>query len=122
MAMTRKDFLRTALGGFLGTFLFGSLSDCSSSTTPEVPEDSNQRTFTSTSNSGHTHTVAITRAQVENPPAAGITLTTSSSGGHNHTFSMSQAQLQSVNSGSQVTINDSVSDGHNHQYTIQKWF
>lgn len=123
VTMTRKDFLITALGGFLGAFLFGSLSDCTSnSTTPEVPEDPNQNTFTSTSNSGHTHTVTITRTQVENPPAEGINLTTSSSGAHTHTFSMSQAQLQSVNNGDQVTITDSLSDGHTHEYTIQKWF
>jgi len=122
MVMTRKDFLKTAFGGFLGALIYLGLTDCSDSTGPEVQGDSNQKSFTSSSNSGHSHSVTITRAEIENPPANGISRPTSSSSGHTHTFSMSQAQLQAVNSGNQVTINDSVSDGHNHQYTIQKWF
>ncbi len=119
--MTRKDFLKTAFGGFLGALVYLGLTDCSSPTEPEIP-DTDQRAFTSSSSSGHTHTVTITRTQIENPPAGGITLTTSSSGGHTHSFSMSQQQLQTVNSGQTVTITDSTVSSHNHQYQISKWF
>ena len=121
MAMTRKDFLKTAFGGFLGALVYLGLTDCKSPFEPEIP-DTNQKSFTSSSSSGHTHTVTITRAQVENPPAAGITLTTSSSGGHTHTFSMSQKQLQNVNNSQTETITDSTVSNHTHQYQISKWF
>lgn len=121
--MTRKDFLKTAFGGFLGSLVYLGLTNCSSPAGPEIPDpDTNQRTFTSSSSQSHTHTVTITRTQVENPPAAGITRTTSSSSGHTHTFSMSQQQLQSVNTGQTVTITDSTADNHTHQYQISKWF
>jgi hypothetical protein len=119
--MTRKDFLKTAFGGFLGAFVYLGLTNCSSPTEPEIP-DTSQNTFTSSSNSGHTHRVTISRSQVENPPAGGITLTTTSSGGHTHSFSMTQQQLQNVNNGQTVTITDSTVSGHSHQYQISKWF
>jgi hypothetical protein len=120
--MTRKDFLKTAFGGALGALVFMGLNSCKSPESPETPDDSNQKIFTSTSNSGHTHRITLNRSEIENPPAAGITRSTSSASGHTHTFSMSQAQLQSVNSGNSVNITDSASSGHSHQYTIAKWF
>lgn len=119
--MTRKDFLKTAFGGLLGGFVYLGLTNCKSPNAP-VPSIANQKTFTSSSSSGHTHSVTITKNQVENPPAAGITLTTSSSGGHTHLFSMSQQQLQNVNNGQAETITDSTVSNHNHQYQISKWF
>ncbi len=122
--MTRKDFLKTAFGGILGTLFYLGFENCASSTTPETPggSNTNQKIFTSTSNSGHTHTITIQKSEVESPPAAGITRNVSSSGGHTHSFSMTQSQLQSVNNGGSVEITDSVSDGHTHKYTISKWF
>ena len=120
--MTRKDFLKTAFGGALGAFVFMGLSSCKSPESPDTPDDSSQKAFTSTSNSGHTHRITLNRSDIENPPAAGITRQTSSGSGHTHSFSMSQAQLQSVNNGNSVNITDSVSSGHSHTYTIQKWF
>ncbi|UCE40391.1 MAG: hypothetical protein JSV17_13135 [Candidatus Aminicenantes bacterium] len=120
--MTRKDFLKTACGGALGALFFMSFNSCKSPASPNASDDANQKTFTSTSNSGHTHRITINRSDIENPPAAGITRQTSSASGHTHNFTMSQAQLQSVNSGNSVDITDSVSSGHSHQYTIEKWF
>lgn len=120
--MTRKDFLKTACGGALGALFFMGLTNCKSPASPETPNNPDQKTFSSTSSSGHTHTITLNRSEVENPPAAGITRQTSSSSGHTHTFSMTQTQLQSVNNSTQVSITDSVSSGHSHNYTIAKWF
>ncbi len=120
--MTRKDFLKTAFSGVLGVLFYAGLSSCKSPASPQAPNNSNQKTFISTSNSGHTHSVKINRSEIENPPGAGITRQTSLSSGHTHTFSMSQAQLQNVNGGNKVEITDSVSSGHSHKYTIEKWF
>lgn len=120
--MTRKDFLKTACGGALGALFFMGLTNCKSPAAPETPNDPNQRSFTSTSSDGHSHSITLNRSEIENPPAAGITRQTSSSSGHTHTFSMTQVQLQTVNGGTQVTITDSTSSGHSHNYTIAKWF
>jgi hypothetical protein len=60
MAITRKDFLKTAFGGFLGALVYLGLTDCSSPTEPEIP-DTNQKNFTSSSSSGHTHQYQISK-------------------------------------------------------------
>jgi hypothetical protein len=120
--MTRKDFLKTACGGALGALFFMGLTSCKSPEAPHPPENNDQKTFTSTSNSNHTHRITLNRTDIENPPNAGITRQTSSSSGHTHTFSITQAQLQSVNGGGTIEITDSVSAGHSHKYTINKWF
>jgi hypothetical protein len=120
--MTRKDFLKTAFGGALGMLVFTGLNSCKSPESPDMTDDSSQKTFTSTSNSGHTHRITLNRSEIENPPANGITRSTTSASGYSHTFSMSQAQLQSVNTGNKVNITDSLSSGHSHSYTLEKWF
>ncbi|OGD15268.1 MAG: hypothetical protein A2V76_08230 [Candidatus Aminicenantes bacterium RBG_16_63_14] len=119
--MKRRDFLSAGFVGTLGVVSVLSQSQCGGGAT--TPDDPNaQRTFTSTSNSGHTHSITIQRTEIQNPPAAGITRQTSSSGGHTHTFTMTQAELQTVNGGGSVGITTSVSDLHDHAFTITKWF
>lgn len=119
--MKRRDFLSA---GFIGTAgIVAALSQSGCGGGPTTPDDPNtQKTFTSTSDSGHTHTITVQRSEVQNPPAAGITRQTSSSGGHTHTFMMTQADLQTVNGGGPVTVTTSVSDLHDHSFTITKWF
>lgn len=119
--MTRKEFIKTGIGGFLGGILLWLGYGCSSSTSPELPDDT-QRSFTSSSSDAHTHTVTIQRSEIENPPQGGITRSTSSNAGHTHSFSMTQQQLQNVNNGQTVTVTDSTVSNHNHQYQISKWF
>lgn len=118
--MKRRDFLSAGLAGTLGVIAVLSQSKCGGTTAPDDPTV--QKTFTSTSDSGHTHTITIQRTEVQNPPGAGITRSTSSASGHTHSFSMTQAQLQSVNGGGSVVITTSVADLHDHTFTITKWF
>ena len=119
--MKRRDFLSA---GFIGTVgIVAALSHSRCGGGPTTPSDPNaQRTFTSTNNSGHTHTITIQRSEVQNPSAAGITRQTSSSGGHTHTFTMTQADLQTVNGGGSVVVTTSIADLHDHSFTITKWF
>ncbi len=101
-------------------FLLFGLGGCKSSTTPGT-----EKTFESTLNNGHTHAVTITQADVQSPPAAGISLVTSMDSGHTHTFDMTQAQLMTLNGGTAVTVTTGVSDvtgAHTHDFALTKWF
>ena len=124
--MTRKDFLLTGFGGLAGILMSLGLTKCSSnSSTPTGPTQPTDKTFTSSSNNGHTHTFTVQKTSVQTPPAAGISGDTSSSCGHTHTFAMTQAQLQSVMNGGSVDITTGVSSvggDHTHGFTITKWF
>jgi hypothetical protein len=117
-ALERREFFKLAAGGALAVL---AMASCDNGVTN--PGDPNaQRTFTSTSDNGHAHTITIQRAEVQNPPAAGITRQTSSNTGHTHQFSMTQAELMTVNGGGNVVVVTSVVDLHSHTFTITKWF
>jgi len=121
--MTRKDFLRAGIGSLATVLVSAGLMKCGSS--PTGPSSMTSRTFTSTSDNGHSHTFTIQNTDVQSPPAAGISGNTSSSGGHSHSFAMTQAQLQSVMGGASVVITSGVSSvggNHTHNFTIIKWF
>jgi len=120
--MTRKYFLKMSSIGFFAGLIYLSKVGCQGTpTTPDIP-DIDQRAFTSSIDQGHSHTVNISKSEIENPPAGGISRLTSSSDGHTHTFSMTQAELQSVTSGNTVEVSDSVVNSHSHTYQITKWF
>ena len=92
-------------------------------TTPPNPDTS--RTFASTSVNSHTHSVTIEKADVQTPPAAGISKTTTSNSAHTHSFTLTQAQLATINGGGSVTVTSGSSDvggAHTHDFTISKWF
>ena len=122
--MTRKDFLRTGFGGLAGVLVAAGLMKCGGSS-PTSPTPTTSKIFTSTNVNGHSHTFTIQNADVQSPPAAGISGDTSSSGGHTHTFAMTQAQLQSVMGGGSVVVtsgSSAVGGNHTHDFTIAKWF
>ena len=113
--MRRREFLHFAAGA---TVLLGVVqAACKNS--PTTP--TNAKTFTSSNEQGHTHTITIDKTEIEAPPAAGISRQTSANG-HTHTFTMTAAELTNVNNGSSVGVTTSDSNGHSHTFTIQKWF
>jgi hypothetical protein len=118
--MKRKDFLITGAWGALAVAAGLFQAKCSSSSGPDDP--GTQRTFTSTSADGHTHSIAITRSEIESAPIAGISRATSSAAGHTHIFAMTRAQLQDVMGGAAATVLTSTDSGHSHEFTITKWF
>jgi hypothetical protein len=67
---------------------------------------------TSTVTNNHTHTLCVPTTDLTTPPAAGATYTTSSDAGHNHTVALTQQQLQSINSGGSVTVTSSQPYAH----------
>lgn len=120
--MSTKRILAVISGAALLALLVVGVTGCGSSTTPSVTS----HTFTSATVNGHSHTVVIDKADVQTPPALGLTETTSSSLSHTHTFDMTQAQLMTVNSGTAVVITTGTTDAagglHAHDFTISKWF
>ncbi len=115
--MKRREFLHFAAGA---TVLLGVVqSACKNS--PTTPIDPNSRTFTSSSNQGHTHNITIQKTEIETPPAGGLSRQTSANG-HTHTFTMNDAELTSVKNGTTVVVTTSDSNGHSHNFTIQKWY
>jgi len=118
--MTRKEFLKT---GFLGLSVgLGALvaARCKSSTSPEPTGDT--KTFTSSNDSGHTHSITINKSEVQTPPASGISRETSTNSGHSHTFTMTQAQLTNVNNGGTEMCQTAMASSHMHTFSIAKWF
>jgi hypothetical protein len=125
--MKRKDFLKIAAAGAAAGLGQLVLSACKNSTptTPTTPSTS--KTFTSSVAESHTHTVAIARAEIDSPPAGGISRDTSITSGHSHTFAMTQADLATVAGGGSVNVNTSTeapaySAPHFHTFTISKWY
>ena len=89
--MTRKEFLKM---GFLGLSVgLGALiaARCKSNTSPAPTGDTNA--FPSSSDSGHSHTLTMT-----------------------------QAQLTSVNNGGTTSIVKASASSHTHTFSISKWF
>ena len=118
---TQRTLAAIAGAAFLALFMAGA-TGCGSPTSPPL---SVSRTFNSTDVNAHNHSVTIDTADVKIPPSAGISETTSSNVGHTHSFAMSQAQLTAVAAGTAVTITTGVSDfggSHTHDFTVSKWF
>ena len=123
--MNRRDFLKSSAlaGGSFGLALLLQ-SGCSSSDngSPSGPSDNTSRTFASSTDAGHSHSVTIARTEVDSPPSGGISRQTTSNSGHTHTFTMTQAQLTSVQGGGTVSTITSSDAGHSHTFSINKWY
>lgn len=120
--MSTQRTLAASAGAALLTLIMAGITGCGSSTTPPLTIS---KTFVSTFVNSHTHTVTINKADIVTPPAAGISEATSSNVGHTHSFAMTQAQLVTVSGGAPVAVTTGVSDSggpHTHDFTISKWF
>jgi hypothetical protein len=127
--MKRAEFLKVLGGGSLAALAGSVLTSCKSGTT--TPTNPTSKAFTSTTANGHAHTFTVQKAEVDTPPAGGISRQTSAptdaySGNHTHAFTMTQADLTSVKNGTSVTISsgdyDAGTGPHHHDFTISKWY
>ncbi|MGE5186135.1 MAG: hypothetical protein ACM31C_28965 [Acidobacteriota bacterium] len=75
---------------------------------------------TSSVAASHTHTLCVPNTDLSSPPAAGATYTTSNNGGHTHTVTLAQAQLQQIEEGGTVTVTSSNVQGHTHAFAIHR--
>jgi hypothetical protein len=67
----------------------------------------------STVTNNHTHTLCVPFTDLSAPAAAGVTYTTSTDDGHNHTVALTQQQLQTIGSGGSVMVTTSTPFPHN---------
>lgn len=118
--MKRKEFLKIAAAGAAVSLGNLALSACKSTSTPTTPGTS--KTFSSSTESGHSHTVSIARTEIDSPPPGGFSRETASASGHTHTFTISMAELTTVSGGGSVTVTTSVTSSHSHAFTISKWY
>jgi hypothetical protein len=133
----RRQFLctvlHTAAGATATLVLTPILGACGSSennnTTPTPTTTTNPTTpgcdgagATSTNTLGHTHTVCVPLADINNPPAAGNTYTTSAATfqgvAHTHQITLSQAQLTTLAKGGTVTVTTTIVESHTHDFTL----
>ena len=78
-------------------------------------------TFTSSVERGHSHTVSLEVAMIDNPPMGGEQPTTSEAAGHVHTVVLAEADLVAIRDNQTVTtatIADST--GHSHTFTFRR--
>ena len=77
-------------------------------------------TVTSSVDSGHSHDVSISGADLDNPPSADKVIYTTYSGGHSHTVTLTKQNYESIKSGNAVTLTSSSSSAHTHTFVIKK--
>jgi hypothetical protein len=109
--MIRKNYLLLILAiGLVGLFSLAA------------PQNEGQtKVFTSTNGTGHTHSFTLSKADIDNPPAEGISKATSTDSGHNHQVTLTKERLMNLKKGMKVTIKTSVDAGHDHEFTFSKW-
>jgi hypothetical protein len=76
--------------------------------------------YTSSTVSAHSHTFSLDDAAISAPPAAGVSGDSSVAQGHSHTVAISMAQLQQVSTGSSVQVTSGDEGGHTHVFTFVK--
>jgi len=81
-------------------------------------DDSSTRTFTSSTDSGHSHQLTVSAVLQSAPPASGTTLTTSEADGHTHTVDLTHDQLLQIASHQSFTVTTSNDVGHEHTFTF----
>ncbi|OGF97133.1 MAG: hypothetical protein A2Z06_01440 [Candidatus Glassbacteria bacterium RBG_16_58_8] len=75
---------------------------------------------TSSTSSGHTHSVEVLYADLSSPPQNGVTYGSTSTGGHSHSITLTQQQLTTINGGGEVTVTSTNNEGHTHGWTIRE--
>jgi hypothetical protein len=116
--MTKKLFFRVGLFGILAAWMIIVGSACSNDITTDIPLT--EKSYYSTTVDGHSHSVTITKTEIEN--AQPILRTTSLVNSHTHIVSLSQEQVQSLKDGATVSVETTVDNGHSHTFSFQKWY
>ncbi len=116
--LTRREFtLESALAMLAGvTITISGCGDDDSPTTNPTPPAAD-KTGTVSTDAGHTHTGAtITAAQFTAGNA--ITLTLTGAATHTHTVALSQAELTQISAGTRVQKTSSLDNAHTHTVTF----
>ena len=118
--MDRREFLNKIPGLLVLPLIIESIG-CEDDAIPlRTGGTSTGDTFTISSSyeNGHSHSISIQFADVENPPQSNKTLTSTSSGGHTHSITLSPSDFQSLQNGETIIKTSSSSGQHTHTFNI----
>lgn len=68
----------------------------------------------------HRHYVCVPLADLETVPAAAVTYVSSRDDGHTHSVTLTPAQLEQVAGGGSVALTTTRDDGHTHSVRLQR--
>ncbi len=120
--MERRKFLK-----ILGTTATGAVvlqvSGCGFSMSTGNGADGTSNDLVETTSQypgdGHTHTLTVTAADLESPPAAAKTYTSSETSGHTHQVTLSPADFDVILSGETSGKTTTLSGSVPHLHTVQ---
>jgi len=119
MNITRKDFLRSLVGGATGIVAIGFIAGCGGDDGgSEAPDAAGASCTTPTSSisSNHGHVFAITLADVQAGTAKSYDIMGTSP--HSHSVMVNATQMGQIKNGQTLNIDSSVGAGHSHTVTI----
>src|SRR4030095_839481 len=117
--LTRREFtIESALAMLAGvTITISGCGDDDNNATPApTPPPATDKTGTVTTDAGHTHQAVITGAQLTAGNAISVTLTGAAT--HTHTVALSQAELSQINAGTRVQKTSSHNNAHTNTVTF----
>jgi hypothetical protein len=115
--LTRREFLSRS--GYVTLLLVPIAAACSSSNSSSGGGSCDGVSSTSSTDSGHSHTVCVPASDLASPPQSGATYTTSGPS-PTHTMALTAAQLTSIQQGQSVAVTTSTDGGHSHSFMIAK--
>ncbi|HZY09282.1 MAG TPA: hypothetical protein VFE69_16100 [Ilumatobacteraceae bacterium] len=116
--LTRREFtVESALAMLAGvTITISGCGDDDNATPAPTPPPATDKTGAVTTDAGHTHQAVITAAQLTAGNAISVTLTGAAT--HTHTVALSQAELSQINAGTRVQKTSSTDNAHSHTVTF----
>ena len=115
--LTRREFtVESALAMLAGVTI--TISGCGDddNATPAPTPPATDKAGAVTTDAGHTHQAVITAAQLTAGNAITVTLTCAAT--HTHTVALSQAELSQINAGTRVQKTSSTDNAHSHTVTF----
>ena len=115
--LTRREFtVESALAMLAGvTITISGCGDDDNATSAPTPP-ATDKAGAVTTDAGHTHQAVITAAQLTAGNAITVTLTGAAT--HTHTVALSQAELSQINAGTRVQKTSSTDNAHSHTVTF----
>jgi hypothetical protein len=66
----------------------------------------------------HIHSFSIPNSTLQMPPAGGFTASTTSNSGHSHSITLTQADLMDIEAGMAVSDSTTIASAHLHAFTF----
>jgi len=84
-----------------------------------VDDSSDSKTIISSLSSGHTHSLTISLADVDNPPSMDLTIATSSSSSHTHRITLTTGDFERLANMETIIKTSTTDSSHFHTFSIK---